>query len=51
MVANGQSGMPAFKSSLSDEEIAAVVGYIRSHFGNQYAEPVTLQDVNNVTRR
>ncbi|MCM2329670.1 Cytochrome c, mono-and diheme variants [Geopseudomonas sagittaria] len=51
MVANGQSGMPAFKSSLSDEEIAAVVGYIRSHFGNQYTEPVTLQDVRNVTRR
>ncbi|MNZ59575.1 Alcohol dehydrogenase cytochrome c subunit precursor [compost metagenome] len=51
LVANGQAGMPSFKATLSDAEIAAVVGYIRTHFGNQFAEPVTLQDVKNVTQR
>jgi mono/diheme cytochrome c family protein len=44
-VLNGSRGMPAFKSALSDEQIAAVVGYVRTHFGNHYAEKISLDDV------
>lgn len=41
VVMNGQKGMPSFKSMLSDAQVADVVGYVRSHFGNQYTDPVT----------
>jgi len=37
-------GMPPFRQSLSDSEVAAVVSYIRSSWGNQ-ANPVSPSDV------
>jgi mono/diheme cytochrome c family protein len=37
---NGRAGMPAFKSDLSDAEIAAVLTFVRSSWGNR-AVPVT----------
>ena len=40
MVLNGHGAMPAFKGSLTDAQVAAVVGYIRTSFGNRYREPV-----------
>lgn len=51
LVAKGQAGMPSFQDMLNDAEIAGVVGYIRTHFSNQFAEPVTLQDVRKITQR
>ncbi len=45
VVLNGLGGMPWFNGMLSDEEIAAVVTYIRTHFGNNYTEPVKPEDV------
>jgi mono/diheme cytochrome c family protein len=44
-VLNGSRGMPAFKSALSDEQIVAVVGYVRTHFGNHYADKISPEDV------
>lgn len=38
-------GMPPFAQSLSDEEVAAVVTYIRTAWGN-HGKPVSAQDVN-----
>lgn len=40
----GRGGMPAFKSELSDEQLAAVLTYIRSAWGNK-AKPVSGADV------
>jgi mono/diheme cytochrome c family protein len=40
-------GMPPFAQSLSDEEVAAVVTYIRTAWGNHGA-PVSGQDVNQL---
>jgi mono/diheme cytochrome c family protein len=37
--------MPWFSAMLNDAQIAAVVGYIRSHFGNADKPPVTPADV------
>jgi mono/diheme cytochrome c family protein len=34
-VLNGRGGMPAFKSQLSDETIAAILTYVRSSWGNK----------------
>lgn len=45
MVAKGRGGMPWFNDTLSPEQMAAVVTYIRTNFGNSYAEPVTAADV------
>lgn len=39
-VLNGRAGMPAFNSSFSDEQIAAVISYVRQAFGND-AAPVS----------
>ena len=33
MVASGQGGMPGFKKYMDDQQIAAVVNYVRTHFG------------------
>ena len=37
-VLNGHGGMPSFKASLSDSQIAAVLTYVRSSFGNHAAK-------------
>jgi mono/diheme cytochrome c family protein len=55
-VLNGRNGMPpfglpsggeqdAFVAHLSDQEIADVVNYVRSHFGNKYKDKVTASQV------
>jgi mono/diheme cytochrome c family protein len=44
LVINGQNGMPAFGGLLTDSQVAAVVNYVRSHFGNAFAEDVTAAD-------
>ena len=45
VVMYGKAGMPWFNGLLTPEEIAAVVGYVRTNFGNNYAEPVTTEEV------
>lgn len=40
-VVNGLEGMPAFGQMLSDQQIADVINYIRTHFGNHYLVTVT----------
>jgi mono/diheme cytochrome c family protein len=45
VVVNGSKGMPPFGLLLGDEQIAAVVNYVRSHFGNSYPDSVSPADV------
>jgi mono/diheme cytochrome c family protein len=45
VVMNGQKAMPGFAGMLSDAQIAAVVNYVRTHFGNHYRDAVTAADV------
>ena len=40
-VLDGHKAMPPFGPNLSDEQIAAVVDYVRTHFGNAYKDPTT----------
>jgi mono/diheme cytochrome c family protein len=47
MVVNGQKAMPSF-AYLSDEQVAAVVNYVRTHFGNGYKDAVTPEDVKGM---
>lgn len=48
VVVNGYKAMPAFKQSLTDEQIADVVNYVRTHLGNSYTDPVSPADVKAV---
>ena len=45
VVLNGYGGMPWFNGQLTDTQVADVVNYIRTHFGNAYADMVTPADV------
>jgi len=47
-VLRGQGGMPAFAELLSPEQVAGVVGYVRTHFGNAYPEPVSVADAKRL---
>ncbi|HVZ28326.1 MAG TPA: cytochrome c [Rhizomicrobium sp.] len=48
MVVQGRGAMPSFADLLSPAQIANVVGYVRTHFGNNYPDPVTEADVKSV---
>jgi len=50
IVVNGRRGMPAFGEVMSDDQVAAVVNYVRTHFGNGYQDAVTTEDVRAVRR-
>ena len=45
LVVNGQKAMPAFGQALDDNQVAAVVNYIRANFGNAYTDRVSTDDV------
>lgn len=51
VLTNGFGGMPSFKDYLSDEQIMEVVNYVRTHFGNNYTDNVTIENVKAVTKR
>jgi mono/diheme cytochrome c family protein len=48
VVVQGQRAMPPIGSMMSDDQVAAVVNYVRTHFGNQYRDAVTAEDVKRV---
>ena len=45
VVLKGQKAMPDFGTSFNDQQIANVVNYIRTSFGNSYADAVKPEDV------
>ena len=45
LILHGRNAMPSFARSLNDDQIAAVVTAIRTHFGNAYPDPVTAAEV------
>lgn len=49
MVLNGKGAMPWFSDSLSAAQVADVVTYIRTHFGNDFSTPVTAAQVQAMT--
>jgi mono/diheme cytochrome c family protein len=50
VVVNGQHGMPPVGMMMTDDQVAAVVNYVRTHFGNDYRDAVTAADVKAVRR-
>ncbi|MFT3687822.1 c-type cytochrome [Paenirhodobacter sp.] len=46
VITHGQKAMPPIGEMLDDAQVAAVVNYIRTHFGNNYTEdPATPESV------
>ena len=45
LVVNGRKAMPPFGQQLDDNQVAAVVNYIRGNLGNAYADRVNADDV------
>ena len=50
IVVNGRRAMPPFGDMMTDDQIAAVVNYVRTHFGNDYRDAVTASDVKAMRR-
>jgi mono/diheme cytochrome c family protein len=50
VIEHGKAGMPSFTTSLTSTQVAQLVTYLRTHFGNSYGEPVTASDVEAVRK-
>jgi len=48
MVMNGHRGMPPFRGHFTNTQIADVVNYVRTHFGNKYRDQVKPADVETL---
>ena len=48
VVVRGQRAMPPVGAMMNDAQVAAVVNYVRTHFGNQYRDAVSADDVKLV---
>ena len=47
IVLHGLKAMPPMGKLLSDEQVAAVIDYVRTHFGNTYNDPVSIHEVSD----
>ena len=45
IVINGQKAMPPLGEYFDDRQIAEVLNYIRTHFGNRYTDKITAAEV------
>lgn len=45
IIEKGRGGMPWYSDSLTPSQVAQVVNYIRTNFGNSYKDAVTAKDV------
>jgi mono/diheme cytochrome c family protein len=47
----GLKGMPPVGDMMSDAQVADVINYVRTHFGNAYSGAVSAADVSSARRR
>jgi mono/diheme cytochrome c family protein len=45
LLLHGNGAMPWFNGMLTDAQIADVINYVRTHFGNTYTDPVTPAEI------
>jgi mono/diheme cytochrome c family protein len=51
LLLGGQRGMPPVGQMMSDQQIADVINYLRTHFGNAYDDVVSAADVGAARRQ
>ncbi|MFM0626893.1 c-type cytochrome [Paraburkholderia xenovorans] len=47
-ILHGRKAMPSFGDAMNDDQVAAVVNYTRTHFGNRFAGTVTPSEVRGL---
>ena len=47
LVLYGQKAMPGFGGFLDNAQVAEIVNYIRTNFGNEYKDQLTAEDVKS----
>ena len=47
----GKGGMPSLKRYMDDAQIAAVVNYVRTNFGNRFTDSLSVDDVKKMSQR
>jgi mono/diheme cytochrome c family protein len=50
LVLNGSGAMPGFAAMMDDEQVANVVNYLRTHFGNAYADAISTEQVRQMRK-
>lgn len=50
IVTQGKGAMPGFSQTLTNAQMANTITYVRTHFGNAYAKPVTEAEVAAMAR-
>lgn len=50
VVMNGKGAMPPFADMLTPAQVGAAITYVRTHFGNDYPQPVTEADVRTLSQ-
>ena len=50
VVVFGKRTMPAFGDMMSNDQVAAVVNYLRTHFGNNYLDKITAEEIEAIRR-
>jgi mono/diheme cytochrome c family protein len=50
LLLGGQRGMPPVGQMMSDQQVADVINYVRTHFGNAYDDAVSAADVEAARR-
>ena len=48
IILNGQKAMPPLGQYFDDRQIAEIVNYIRTHFGNRYTDKMTAAEVKTM---
>lgn len=48
VVLHGYKAMPPIGRLMTDDQVAAVINYVRTHFGNNYTDVVAVSDVKDV---
>jgi mono/diheme cytochrome c family protein len=48
VIVRGQRAMPPVGALMNDDQVAAVVNYVRTHFGNHFEDSVSAEDVKAV---
>jgi len=48
VIVHGLNGMPAIGNMMTDQQVADVVNYVRTHFGNKYKDALTAADIKAI---
>jgi mono/diheme cytochrome c family protein len=48
VVVFGKRAMPPFGDMMSNDQVAAVVNYLRTHFGNNYLDKITAEEIQAI---